>query len=85
MDELSIAERYRRLMGGSDGVSFRSKRALIEAGELVPEVKAIPEQNYGVGGPSPSAELKARVEAERKRKGEESFQRMMEQRRRGGR
>lgn len=81
-----VAGRAAKTLGlsGSDGVSFRTKRALLEHGEIAPDKKADDEPaSEGKGGPGPSQELRDRVERARKARSEESFRRAMERRRSG--
>ena len=70
--------------GASDGVSFQTKRGLMENGLLVPTTAPTVEQvtETGVGGPSPSHELLDRVRQQQELRAQQSLQAIMEKRRR---
>lgn len=82
MDD-SIAAKLSKFLGGGDGISFQTKRALLENAVLEPERPAIAAAPapQAVGGPSPSAELLERVRANDEARAQESLRRIMEKRR----
>lgn len=71
-------------LGTSDGISFQTKRALMENGLLVPTPAPTVEQvtEPVVGGPSPSSELLERVRQQQELRAQQSLQAIMEKRRR---
>jgi hypothetical protein len=83
MDE-SIAQKLGRWLGRSDGVSLKTKRALIEHGELEPAAAPPAAPAVApVGGPSPSAELLERVRLQQEARSRESLRLLMEKRQQG--
>jgi hypothetical protein len=78
-------ERIQGLFGiRGDGISYQTKRALLNEGELAP-TPAVPaaapiEPTQGIGGPSLDPATLQRIQAAQRAQGDANLRRLMEQR-----